>query len=218
MVRFTLNMHAPKISLLCCFAALSLGITPLASAQIAFTDATDAAGVAHFSESYGASFGDLDGDGYLDIFASNHRTQPSLFLSMGNGTFVDVATQTLDWVNRAGADTHGASWADVDNDGDQDLMVSTGTGNLSQYLINDHQRLADRTVGSGLDLTNLGGRLPVWLDYDNDHLLDVVVAQYGGVAKLFHQNVNGSYTQTTTAVKLLCTALPRGNFFATIPR
>ena len=213
MARFTLNMHAPKISLLSCFAALSLGITPLASAQIAFTDATDAAGVAHFSESYGASFGDLDGDGYLDIFASNHRTQPSLFLSMGNGTFVDVATQTLDWVNRAGADTHGASWADVDNDGDQDLMVSTGTGNLSQYLINDHQRLADRTVGSGLDLTNLGGRLPVWLDYDNDHLLDVVVAQYGGVAKLFHQNVNGSYTQTTTAVKLLCTRFHYAQLF-----
>jgi hypothetical protein len=206
-------MHMPKAVLFHALAALSLGAAPVALSQIAFTDATNAAGVAHTSESYGASFGDLNGDGYLDIFASNHRTQPSMYLNMGNGTFLDVATQTMDWVNRAGADTHGGSWADVDNDGDQDLMVSTGTGNLSQFLINDHQRLADHTVGSGLDLTNLGGRLPVWLDYDGDHLLDVAVAQYGGVAKLFHQNANGSFTQTTTNVKLLCTRFHYAQLF-----
>ena len=185
--------------------AFAIGMSAsIASAQIAFTDSTNAAGVAHTSESYGASFGDFNGDGYPDIVASNHRTQPSLFLNMGNGTFRDVATQTMDWVNRPGADTHGASWADFDNDGDQDLMVSTGTGNLSQFLVNEHQRLVDRTIGSGLDITNLGGRLPVWLDYDNDHLPDVVVAQYGGVAKLFHQNAGGGFTETTTSAKLLC--------------
>jgi len=206
-------MHVSKAVFLHALATLSLGAAPVALSQIAFTDATIAAGVAHSSESYGASFGDLNGDGYLDIFASNHRTQPSLFLNMGNGTFVDVATQTMDWVNRAGADTHGASWADVDNDGDQDLMVSTGTGNLSQFLVNNHQQLVDKTVGSGLDLTNLGGRLPVWLDYDGDHLLDVAVAQYGGVAKLFHQNANGSFTQTTTNVKLLCTRFHYAQLF-----
>ena len=83
-------------------------------------------------------------------------------------------------------------------------MVSTGTGNLSQFLVSEHQRLVDRTVGSGLAFTNLGGRLPVWLGYDNDHLLDVVVAQYGGVAKLFHQNASGGFTESTSAAKLLC--------------
>ena len=65
---------------------------------------------------------------------------------MGNGTFRDVATQTMDWQNRPNADTHGASWADFNNDGDQDLMVTTGTGNLSQFLVNENQRLVDRTV------------------------------------------------------------------------
>jgi hypothetical protein len=186
-------------------AALGLGAgASIATAQIAFTDVTDASGAGHFSESYGASWGDLDGDGYPDLFTSNHRTKPSLFLNMGNGSFVDVAAQTLDWQNRPHADTHGASWADYNNDGAQDLMVSTGTGNLSQFLVNQNQRLVDMTVAVGLGITNLGGRLPVWLDYDKDHRPDVVVTQYGGVAKLFHQNPDGTFTETTTTMKLLC--------------
>jgi hypothetical protein len=70
-------------------AATGLGVcASVASAQIAFTDVTAASGVSHMSETYGASFGDLDGDGYLDIYSSNHRTQDSLFLNMGNGHFV----------------------------------------------------------------------------------------------------------------------------------
>ena len=197
-MRYTCNLHA-------ILAALGLGVgASLAAAQIAFTDVTNASGAGHFSESYGAAWGDLDGDGYPDLFTSNHRTKPSLFLNMGNGTFVDVAAQTLDWQNRQHADTHGASWADYNNDGAQDLMVSTGTGNLSQFLVNQHQRLVDLTVPLGLGLANLGGRLPVRLDYDKDRLLDVVVTQYGGVAKLFHQLSNGTFTEASTTVKLLC--------------
>src|ERR1700704_2419964 len=89
----------------------------VAWAQISFTDVTTTSGVTHSSESYGAAFGDLNGDGYLDIYASNHRTRDSLFLNRGNGTFVDVATQTMDWQNRPNADTHGGTWADYNNDG-----------------------------------------------------------------------------------------------------
>ncbi len=193
---------------------LSLGIAAsVASAQISFTDVTTAAGVTHSSESYGAAFGDLNGDAYLDIYSSNHRTQDSLFLNRGNGTFVDVATQTMDWQNRPNADTHGGTWADYNNDGKQDLMVSTGTGNLSMFLVNENQRLIDLTVPLGLGEVNLGGRLPVWLDYDGDHLLDVVVTQYGGVAKLFHQLPNGTFVDNTTSAKLLCVRFMYAHLF-----
>ena len=54
-------------------------------------------------------------------------------------------------------------------------------------LVNENQRLVDRTAERGLTTTNVGGRLPVWLDYDGDKLLDFVMTQYGGIAKLYHQ-------------------------------
>ena len=56
----------------------------------------------------------------------------------------------MDWQNRPNADTHGGTWADYNNDGHQDLMVSTGTGNLSMFLVNENQRLIDLTVPLGL--------------------------------------------------------------------
>jgi len=115
--------HGCGTVLALCFAVAT---TPL-RAQIAFVDATNTAGVAHKSESYGASWGDFNGDAYPDLFASNHRTRESLFVNRGNGTFVDIAGQVLTWRNKPNADTHGASWADIDNDHDQDLLVSSGT-------------------------------------------------------------------------------------------
>lgn len=184
--------------------AASVALPFAAAAQIAFVDASAVAKVDHASESYGASWGDVNSDGYPDLFASNHRTQPSLFLNMRNGTFSNIAPQVLIWRNRPRADTHGGSWADFDNDGDQDLLVSAGTGNLSQLLVNENQHLVDRTKERGLTTVNLGGRLPVWLDYDDDTLSDFVMTQFGGIAKLYRQGPPGFFTETTSGAKLLC--------------
>ena len=151
-------------------------------AQIAFTDVSRTARIDLVGESYGAAWGDLNGDGYPDVFASNHRQRPSLWLNRGNGTFFETGPQVLIWRNQPKADTHGGSWADFDGDGDQDLLVSAGTGNLSQLLVNEHQRLVNRTQERGLTTVNLGGRLPVWFDYDGDRLEDFLMTQFGGIA------------------------------------
>ena len=105
--------------------SLSLGTTTT-WAQTTFTDVTATSGVAHTSESYGASWGDLNGDGYLDLWVSNHRTAKNLYVNQGNGTFVDIAPTINNLKNRPSADTHGASWADAFNTGNQDLLVSIG--------------------------------------------------------------------------------------------
>jgi hypothetical protein len=176
----------------------------IAAAAISFSDISVQAGVAHRGESYGASWGDLNGDAYPDIFASNHRQRPSLFLNLGNGTFFDTGAQVLPWRNRSRADTHGGSWVDFDNDGDQDLLVSTGLGNPSQLLVNEFGRLVDRAAERGLVDTTIGGRMPIWLDYDNDSLLDYVMTQYAGIARLYKQEAGGTFRETTSEAQLLC--------------
>ena len=187
-------------------AALALSVSgTAATAGISFTDATDAAGVSHQSETFGASWGDLNGDGYPDLFVSNHRTPDSLFLNRGNGTFVDTGKQVLTWINHKNGDDHGGSWADFDNDGDQDLLVSTGTGNLIQFLVNEHDALVNRTVQYGLDTASVGGRMPVWLDFNGDHLLDVVLTQYGKQSRVMRQNKGGGgFTDATVGTQINC--------------
>jgi hypothetical protein len=202
MSRFTLPAPFGALTAGAAFA-LTLLAAP-AHAQIAFADVTNKAGVAHRGESYGASWGDFNGDAYPDLFASNHRTRESLFVNRGNGTFVDIGGHVPTWRSKPNADTHGASWADIDNDGDQDLLVSSGTGNLSQLLFNQKRNLVNLTKERGLTTTNLGGRLPVWIDYDGDKLVDLVMTQFGGIAKLYRQGPVGYFTETTSEAKLLC--------------
>jgi enediyne biosynthesis protein E4 len=74
----------------------------------------------------GATAGDYDGDGYLDIFKSNFSSDTNtLYRNLGNGTFSDVTgraglgvqTQYVKW---------GTAFVDVDNDGWKDLFVVAG--------------------------------------------------------------------------------------------
>jgi hypothetical protein len=192
--------------------AVSLLPIPGLYAQTQFTDVSDSSGVGIFTESYGASWGDLNGDAYPDLFANNHRFQPSLYLNMGDGSFYDTGSQVHTWVNRQNADTHGGSFADFDNDGDQDLLITTGTGNPNQFFVNDNGALIDKSVELGVDFDNLGGRLPIWLDYNGDQLLDIVITQFGGAAKLFTQTATG-FSEDSASVGLLCLRFQYGHLY-----
>ena len=100
-----------------------------------FTDISAGSGLGVSEERRGttASWGDYDGDGYLDLFVGNHMgVSDAVFTGAqatnyvfrnngGNGTFTDVSAMVL------GAEQVGAvfigSWTDYDNDGDLDLFL-----------------------------------------------------------------------------------------------
>lgn len=179
-------------------------------ASVQFDDIARFAGVDEATESYGASWGDLNGDGYPDLFVSNHRKQPTVYLNMRDGTFQSVDQQVVPWVNRSFADTHGGTWSDFDNDGDQDLLVTTGTGNDMQLLVNERGDLVDRTAALGVAVNNVGGRLPMWLDYNRDSLMDFIVIQFGGVAQLFRQTSTG-FVNATIGSNVVCDRIQYGH-------
>ena len=187
------------------FAGLILAFGSLsAAADISFDDVSAAAGVDRSGETYGASWGDLDGDGYPDLFVSMHRRQPSLYLNTREGDFIDVATQTQTWITKPNADTHGGTWFDFNNDGTQDLFVTVGRGNPDHFLVNERGALIDRTEDFGFTDTQLGGRLPVWLDYNGDGLPDFILTQYAGNPPLMRQLPEGGFVQENASTGLVC--------------
>jgi hypothetical protein len=72
----------------------------------------------------------------------------------------------------------GVAVGDFDNDGHEDLFI-TGAGQNTLYRNNGNGTFTDITAGSGLskpaDTMSIGA---AWFDYDNDGLLDLVVANY----------------------------------------
>lgn len=151
--------------------------------DIQFEDVSHQAGITRIGESWGNAWGDFDSDGYLDLWATNHKHKPSLYRNNGDGTFTDIIDEV--WDTNPYADTHGVAWADFDNDGDQDLIVLSGSGggrsnntNTKQknhFYINEAGQLFNRAAEANIDLPLLRGRTPLWFDSNSDGNLDLLL-------------------------------------------
>ncbi|MBI1390735.1 MAG: tetratricopeptide repeat protein [bacterium] len=84
-----------------------------------FTDVTDEAGVGDTGYGMCAAFGDVDGDGDLDLYSGNIGANV-MYRNNGDGTFTDITIEA-----GVGDDGYAAAavFGDVDNDGDLDLYV-----------------------------------------------------------------------------------------------
>ncbi len=133
---------------------------------------------APLTQSWGASWGDYDGDGLPDLYVVNHAYPlgASLYHNEGDGTFSDASHLVL----AAQGDRHGATWADFDNDGDQDLIQVTGGGNGNQLLVNMGDTFVEAAALYGLDYPGHRGRHGTWLDWNVDGLLDAFLVGWPG--------------------------------------
>jgi hypothetical protein len=162
------------------------------NAQIVFDDVTKAAGMEYSGESYGASWGDMNADGLPDLFVSHHRNPSSLYINRGNGTFQNRRSEVDVWQKIPRADVHGGTWADYDNNGRLDLVISAGSYKDTDFLINDGTKLSNHIADFTFDRRQWGGRLPFWFDYNNDGLLDLGMVVQGDKIQL-HEQVGGDF-------------------------
>jgi hypothetical protein len=152
-----------------------------------FTDVTTTVGLLSFHPTQTAVWADFDNDGWLDIFIGNetsskHLRLPhpcELYMNNKDGTFREIAAiagcDVLAFVKGVTAD-------DYDNDGWQDIFISTMDGR--RILLKNEGRqgeeiaFADVTNAAGLDKD--GGRtFPAWFwDYDNDGWVDIFTTDY----------------------------------------
>jgi len=150
-----------------------------------FEEVTEKAGLEYFGRTYGSSWGDLNSDGWPDLLTTNHGwfgNGTFLYLNNGDGTFSNVknkmiAKTVLD------ADLHGAAWGDMDNDGDQDIIILTGAGRGSStssnlFLKNNGDVFQEKASDYDLEFSMGRGRMPIWLDENNDGLLDVLFVNW----------------------------------------
>lgn len=154
-----------------------------------FVDVTVAAGLDQIGRenNIGVAFGDYDGDSDPDLFISHWTFTPGelptgstrhLWRNNGDGTFSDVseASQVSGLVIEKDNDyTFAPTFADIDNDGDADLLVVADT-DTSQVLINDGDvggGLVTFSYGTDRDIiTDEAGMGSSVADFDNDGDLD----------------------------------------------
>ncbi|MCZ7640595.1 MAG: FG-GAP-like repeat-containing protein [Verrucomicrobia bacterium] len=123
----------------------------------------------------GVAAGDVDGDGWCDLYFCSLDGPNVLYRNLGNWRFVDITASA--GVACPDQPSTGAALADLDGDGDLDLLVN-GLGHGTRLFLNDgHGRFREATATAGLH-AGTGAHSLALADVDGDGDLDVYVVNY----------------------------------------
>jgi hypothetical protein len=175
----------------------------------------------------GVAVGDFDGDGHDDVYFLNQMGPNALYRNKGDGTFEDVTKKA--GVALGDRVCVGATFADYDNDGHQDLFVTSTRGGNVLFHNRGDGTFEDVTKKAGVGYVG-HSQTAVFFDYDNDGYLDLLVtnsAQWTSSQRdatghyfpgsgniwqlidspiehniLYHNNGNGTFTDVTAKAGL----------------
>jgi hypothetical protein len=144
-----------------------------------FTKITAGKIVTDIGVSFACAWGDYDDDGFIDLFVTNwgENFNPGrnfLYDNNRDGSFTRITS--IPPVNDL--DLHmGVTWADYDNDGHLDLLVTKWNSRDSLYRGNGNGgfTITNTIVGRRTQVSTAG----VWADFDKDGWLDLFVAAVG---------------------------------------
>ena len=152
--------------------------------------------VQDLAKSDGATFGDINNDGFLDLCVVTWYGDKNNFYHGGsNASFTEIENI----ISEIGSYSETASWGDYNKDGWLDLIVTNSAGNKRNNL---YKNLGD---GSFQEITsgpivedNDASRSIDWIDYDNDGDTDVFVTNENNQNNILYQNNNDdSFTKVT---------------------
>ncbi|MBX7227109.1 MAG: FG-GAP-like repeat-containing protein [Chitinophagales bacterium] len=202
----------------CCFLLHVFGQEP----NTRFEKAANNAGITYFGSTWSHAWADINKDGFEDFFCTNHGF-PYLYINNGDESFqeiplnfyVDTIVDTAGNAIKIKFDIHASSFGDFDNDGDQDLFLSTGkdfnndaeTKNVlfknETGILNLKNLVSEYHLENGVNR----GRNIMWLDADNDGLLDLMTfnqekGNNTGKSTLFLQRTPNLFTAVDDSLNL----------------
>ncbi len=185
-----------------------------------FTDVTVNSGLGSLRQSFSAAFGDIDNDGDQDLWVTHYLFNTSggyLWRNDGHGVFTDISQQA--GIQNGQLKDWSATFADIDNDGWQDILVAADFGTSRIYRNNHNGSFTRDTAAQLTDENGMGAAVG---DYDNDGDLDWFVTSitdvdanlrapgvvpWGSTGNRFYENRSGVFADVTDA-----TATRSGNW------
>lgn len=157
---------------------------------------------------YGVAFGDIDSDGDDDIYSVNTSDRNRVLLFNGNRrmkakkTFVEGAEHlNLLGPPRSKEDETvydmGVTIADMDNDGDRDLYITSMYEKNALFENIKNQTFRNVAVKAGISGGITRSQVGIWGDVDNDGAVDLFVTNEDTTNMLFINNGFGRFKEIT---------------------
>lgn len=148
------------------------------------------------SDSRSVNFVDVNGDDLDDLFISNgpEGGAPDFLYLNEEGTQLSLQEDQPFYLNVK--PSVGATFADVDNDGDLDASVTSWYGVTNGFYLNDGTGQFISPLGTPLNQTNTYSESAAWGDFNKDGWLDLFVTNSGGADRsnsLYQQTQAGSF-------------------------
>lgn len=166
-----------------------------------FTKITDLTIVNDISRDDGASWADIDNDGFLDVCYVNWGNNADRLYrnnTMGNFTFLNTSPVSTNF-----GFSEAVSFGDYDSDGLVDIFVTNSFGaGHKNFLYKNLGNLNYVKIDTGIAVNETADSRGVnWIDIDNDRDLDIYVTNEVGQNNfLYINNGSGYFTKNTSSV------------------
>jgi len=149
---------------------------------------------AETDDSWSVAWGDVDGDGDLDLAVGNNGQPNRLYRNDGG-----ILSASAVWSSNESDGTYSVAWGDVDGDGDLDLAMGN-FGQQNRLYRNENFTLTRSAAWSSSEIASATG--VTWGDVDGDGDLDLAVANGFATppANLLYRNDSGTLTATAAWV------------------
>ncbi len=131
---------------------------------------------AHYDHGNGVAIADVDGDGLSDVYFVSQVGGNELWKNVGGGRFQNITASA--GVAVAGKVGVSASFADIDNDGDADLYVTTVRAGNQLFENDGSGRFRDISAAAGVGYVGHSSGA-VFFDYNRDGRLDLFLVNVG---------------------------------------